>query len=103
MDLPDCRGVERMLLSWELQRLPRRTLSCKVRAMITNGEMDAVGVGDWVTTRCQRHRAGTVTQRVMAWLATGGPNGGPVDATSKPSPEVLGWIVKTIEDPDWVE
>ncbi|UCE58767.1 MAG: hypothetical protein JSU63_15140 [Phycisphaerales bacterium] len=58
-------------------------------------------IGDWVTARCRSRdedHGKEMPSAVSEWLAG---NGNPVTKTSRPTSEVLGWLVKTIEDPAW--
>ena len=59
-------------------------------------------VGDWVTARCRkrvRNPEKPTPDYVKLWLKTIDWNPHAED-TEAPAP-VLGWVVKTIEDPDW--
>ncbi len=58
-------------------------------------------MGDWVASRCQSRiedHQEEMPEDVARWLEGGGT---PVSKTSKPPREVLGWLIKTIEDPAW--
>ena len=61
-----------------------------------------VRMGMWVTARCVARAAvfgKPMPDYVKVWLDTGGNS--PPDGTTEAPPNVMGWLVKTIEDPDW--
>jgi hypothetical protein len=61
-------------------------------------------IGEWVAARCTKRvqRTGKdVPQEVIDWLDRIEWNPSPED--TDPTYEVLGWAIKTINDPDWLE
>ena len=58
-------------------------------------------LGKWVTARLiKRHlKHGPPPDAVCTWVTTAGNS--PADENSEATPEVLGYVIKTIEDPDW--
>ena len=62
-------------------------------------------MGQWVTARCNKRYDNTekpMPEDVCAWLRTAGSESA-ADETSKPPAMVLGWMVKTVIDPDWYQ
>lgn len=60
-------------------------------------------IGEWVTARCAKryNLKGKMPDYVITWLETGGNS--PVNQDSEAPPDVEGWLIKTIDDPDWPE
>lgn len=61
-------------------------------------------LGKWVTARLKkRYDLGhkPMPDAVCTWVKTAGKS--PADENSEAPSEVLGWVIKTIEDPDWAE
>jgi len=59
-------------------------------------------MGDWVTARCRKRVKETgkpMPPDVANWLDTGGNS--PADENTEPPPRVLGWLIKTIDEPIW--
>ena len=59
-------------------------------------------LGNWVAARCKKRVKDTGRQMppyVVDWLETGGNS--PADENTEPPPNVLGWLVKTIDRPAW--
>ncbi|MGD2110311.1 MAG: hypothetical protein PVI86_13100 [Phycisphaerae bacterium] len=58
-------------------------------------------LGTWVAQRCRKRYdlKGMMPEEIITWLLTGGnsPPNGDTEATAN----VVGWLIKTIEDPDW--
>ncbi|MGD8451549.1 MAG: hypothetical protein PVJ57_06995 [Phycisphaerae bacterium] len=61
-------------------------------------------MGEWVAARCRKRaeeHGKAMPDRVKEWLDTGGNS--PVNQDTPPPPDILGWVIKSIEDPDWLE
>lgn len=61
-------------------------------------------LGQWVTARLKKRYDlghGPPPDGVCSWVKTGGSS--PADENSTAPAEALGWLIKTIEDPDWDE
>lgn len=59
-------------------------------------------MGDWVTARCRKRtveHGKPMDKNVWEWLK--GLEWNPSAKDAEAPAEVLGWVVKTIEDPDW--
>ena len=59
-------------------------------------------LGQWVTARLKKRHDlghGAPPDAVCVWVKTAGKS--PADGDSEATSEVLGWVIKTIEDPDW--
>ena len=60
-------------------------------------------LGEWVTARCRKRaevHGKPMPVEVKHWLDHGGNS--PVTKDTKATETVLGWVVKTLEDPDWI-
>ena len=62
-------------------------------------------IGEWVAARCARWVGDPpvrpVPPEVIAWLGTIRWN--PAPEATNPTCGVLGWVVKTLNNPDWAE
>lgn len=62
-------------------------------------------MGEWVTARCRKRAAAPISKEmppeVKRWLKYGGNS--PPGATTVATQQILGWLIKTIEKPDWDE
>ena len=61
-------------------------------------------MGNWVTARCKKRVEETgeqMPEEVRIWLDTGGNSR--ADGNTQAQSCVLGWLVKTLVKPDWVE
>ena len=61
-------------------------------------------MGEWVAARCRKRAeeyGKPMPQVVKDWLDKGGDS--PANQNTKPTVIVLGWLILTINDPDWDE
>ena len=63
-----------------------------------------IRMGEWVASRCRKRAEDhgiPMPAEVKDWLDNGGNS--PANENTPPTALVMGWVVKTIEDPDWPE